>query len=109
MIEIMASFLFPVLNFIAFIVAIVVLIKQFKHGGALQGILGIITYTFWTFIWGWIKHRSFALTKLMVVWTVVSVVPLLLLPFFGMAMFGCDMPRFLASVVDSNIRVFKIR
>jgi hypothetical protein len=88
MTEMIVSILFPVLNFIGFIVAIIVLIKQFKHGGALQGILGIITCTFWTFIWGWIKHKSFALTKLMVVWTVVSVVPLLLIPVFGAAMFG---------------------
>lgn len=88
MTEMIVGILFPVLNFIGFIVAIVVLIKQFKHGGALQGILGIITCSIWTFIWGWIKHRSFALTKLMVVWTVVSVVPLLLIPVFGAAMFG---------------------
>lgn len=88
MTEMIVGILFPVLNFIGFIVAIIVLIKQFKHGGALQGILGIITCTFWTFIWGWIKHKSFALTKLMIVWTAVSVVPLLLIPVFGAAMFG---------------------
>ncbi len=85
---IVVSFLLPVLNFIGLIMGIVILIKQFKHGGALQGILGIITCTFWTFIWGWIKHRSLQLTKLMVVWTVVSVVPLLLIPVVGAAMFG---------------------
>ncbi|MGD9174239.1 MAG: tetratricopeptide repeat protein [Desulfobacterales bacterium] len=88
MTEMIVGILFPVLNFIGFIVAIIVLIKQFKHGGALQGILGIITCTFWTFIWGWIKHKSLAMTKLMVAWTVVSVVPLLLIPVFGAAMFG---------------------
>ena len=88
MTEMIVGILFPVLNFIGFIIAIIVLIKQFKHGGALQGILGIITCTFWTFIWGWIKHKRFALTKLMVVWTAVSVVPLLLIPVFGAAMFG---------------------
>ncbi len=85
---IVVSFLLPVLNFVGLIVGIVILIKQFKHGGALQGILGIITCTFWTFIWGWIKHKSLQLTKLMVVWTVVSVVPLLLIPVLGAAMFG---------------------
>ena len=88
MTEMIIGIVFPVLNFIGFIVAIVVLIKQFKHGGALQGILGIITCTFWTFIWGWIKHKSYALTKLMVVWTAVTVIPLLLIPVFGAAMFG---------------------
>ena len=85
---IIVSFLLPVLNFVGFIVGIVILIKQFKHAGVLQGILGIITCTLWTFIWGWIKHRSLELTKLMVVWTAVSVVPLLLIPVFGVAMFG---------------------
>lgn len=85
---IVVSFLLPVLNFVGLIVGIVILIKQFKHGGALQGILGIITCTFWTFIWGWIKHRSLQLTKLMVVWTVVSVTPVLLVPVLGAAMFG---------------------
>ncbi|MGD8993115.1 MAG: tetratricopeptide repeat protein [Desulfobacterales bacterium] len=88
MTEMIVGILFPVLNFIGLIVAIIVLIKQFKHGGALQGILGIITCTFWTFVWGWIKHKSLAMTKLMVVWTAVSVVPLLLIPVFGAAMFG---------------------
>lgn len=88
MIEMIVGILFPVLNLIGLIVGIVILIKQFKHGGVLQGILGIITCSLWTFIWGWIKHRSLALTKLMVVWTVVSVLPLLLIPVFGAAMFG---------------------
>jgi hypothetical protein len=88
MTELIVSILFSVLNFVGFIIAIIVLIKQFKHGGALQGILGIITCTFWTFIWGWIKHRGLAMTKLMVTWTVVSVLPLVLIPVFGAAMFS---------------------
>jgi cytochrome c556 len=100
---IVVSFLVPVLNFVGLIVAIVILIKQFKHGGALQGILGIITCTFWTFIWGWIKHRSLQLTKLMVVWTVVSVVPLLLIPVMGAAMFG-DILKIMGDVTgDPNL------
>jgi Flp pilus assembly protein TadD len=88
MTEMIIGIAFPVLSLIGFIVSIIVLIKQFKHGGALQGIIGIITCTFWTFIWGWIKHKSFAMTKLMVIWTVVTVVPLLLIPVFGAAMFA---------------------
>ena len=100
---IVVSFLVPVLNFVGLIVAIVILIKQFKHGGALQGILGIITCTFWTFIWGWIKHKSLQLTKLMVVWTVVSVVPLLLIPVMGAAMFG-DILKIMGDVTgDPNL------
>jgi Flp pilus assembly protein TadD len=88
MTEMILGFLIPVLSFIGFIISIIVLIKQFKHGGALQGILGIITCTFWTFIWGWIKHKSLALTKLMAIWTAVTVIPLLLIPIFGVAMFN---------------------
>ena len=97
---IIVSFLLPVLNFVGFIVGIVVLIKQFKHGGALQGILGIITCTFWTFIWGWIKHKNLALTKLMVIWTAASVVPLLLIPVFGMAMFA-EMSKMMAEIAGN--------
>ncbi|MBW2516952.1 MAG: tetratricopeptide repeat protein [Deltaproteobacteria bacterium] len=88
MTEMILGFLMPVLSFIGFIVSIIVLIKQFKHGGALQGILGIITCTFWTFIWGWIKHKNLALTKLMAIWTAVTVIPLLMIPIFGVAMFN---------------------
>jgi cytochrome c556 len=100
---IVVSFLLPVMNFVGLIMAIVILIKQFKHGGALQGILGIITCTFWTFIWGWIKHKSLQLTKLMVVWTVVSVVPLLLIPVMGAAMFG-DILKIMGDVTgDPNL------
>jgi hypothetical protein len=56
MLEMGLGILFPVLSLIGFIVFIIVLIKQFKHGGVLQGIIGIITCGLWTFIWGWIKN-----------------------------------------------------
>ncbi len=106
MTEMIVGILFPVLNFIGLIVAIVVLIKQFKHGGALQGILGIITCTFWTFIWGWIKCRSLALTKLMVIWTVASVVPLLMIPVFGAVMLG-DMYKMIGEITGDPSLVMK--
>jgi hypothetical protein len=77
-----------ILWLISFIVLVIVLIKQFKHGGALQGIIGIITCGLWTFIWGWIKHKSLAMTKIMILWTVLQVTPLVLLGVFGAAMFG---------------------
>ena len=82
------GFLLPVLSLIGLIVYIIVLIKQFKHGGALQGIIGIITCGFWTFIWGWIKHKSLAMTKLMIIWTIIQVTPLVLIGIFGAAMMG---------------------
>jgi len=88
MLEMGIGILLPVLSLISLIVFVIVLIKQFKHGGALQGIIGIITCGFWTFIWGWIKHKSLAMTKLMIIWTVIQVTPLVLIGVFGAAMMG---------------------
>lgn len=79
---------FPVLSLIGLILSIIVLIKQFKHGGALQGILGIITCTLWTFVWGWIKHRRLAMTNIMILWTLVTLAPFVLFGVFGAAMMG---------------------
>jgi len=74
----MLDFLYPALIIISWIVtviiAIVVLIKSFKVG-VLQGILGIITCFFFTFIWGWVKHSELKITKLMLLWTVLTIVP----------------------------------
>ena len=88
MLELSIGILLPVLSLIGFIVFVIVLIKQFQHGGALQGILGIITCGLWTFIWGWIKHRSLAMTKLMIIWTILQVTPIVLIGVFGAAMVG---------------------
>ncbi|MGW8301791.1 MAG: tetratricopeptide repeat protein [Desulfobacterales bacterium] len=88
MFEMGIGLLFPVLSLISLIVFIIVLIKQFKHGGVLQGIIGIITCGLWTFIWGWIKHKSLALTKIMIIWTIIQLTPLVLLGVFGAAMMG---------------------
>ena len=43
MLEMGIGILIQVLLLIGLILFVIVLIKQFKHGGALQGILGIIT------------------------------------------------------------------
>jgi hypothetical protein len=88
MFEMGIGLLFPVLSLISLIVFVIVLIKQFKHGGALQGIIGIITCGLWTFIWGWIKHKSLALTKIMIIWTIIQLTPLVLVGVFGAAMMG---------------------
>jgi hypothetical protein len=88
MLEMTIGILLPLLSLIGFIVFVIVLIKQFQHGGALQGILGLITCGLWTFIWGWIKHRSLAMTKLMIIWTVLQVTPIVLVGVFGAAMMG---------------------
>ena len=88
MFEMGIGLLLPVLSLISLIVFIIVLIKQFKHGGALQGIIGIITCGLWTFIWGWIKHKSLALTKIMIIWTIIQLTPLVLIGVFGAAVMG---------------------
>jgi len=88
MFEMGIGLLFPVLSLISLIVFVIVLIKQFKHGGALQGIIGIITCGLWTFIWGWIKHKSLAMTKIMIVWTIIQLTPLVLVGVFGAAIVG---------------------
>ena len=68
------------------IIFIIMLIKQFKHGGALHGIIGLITCGLWTFIWGWMKAKSHALTKIMIVWTILMIAPWALVGVFGMTM-----------------------
>ena len=88
MFEMGIGLLFPLLSLISLVVFIIVLIKQFKHGGALQGIIGIITCGLWTFIWGWIKHKSLAMSKIMILWTIIQLTPLVLLGVFGAAMMG---------------------
>ena len=88
MFEMGIGLLFPVLSLISLIVFVIVLIKQFKHGGVLQGIIGIITCGLWTFIWGWIKHKSLALTKIMIIWTIIQLTPFVLMGVFGAAIMG---------------------
>lgn len=88
MLQIGIGILLQALMLVGLILSIIVLIKQFKHGGALHGIIGIITCGLWTFIWGWIKCRSLAMTKLMITWTVVEVAPIVLVGIFGAAMMG---------------------
>ena len=88
MFEMGIGLLLPVLSLISLIIFIMVLIKQFKHGGALQGIIGLITCGLWTFIWGWIKHKSLALTKIMIIWTIIQLTPIVLMGVFGAAMMG---------------------
>ncbi len=75
-----------VIQIVGLIVFIMVLIKQFKHGGALHGVIGLITCGFWTFIWGWMKHKGLELTKTMILWTILIVSPMALVGVFGVAM-----------------------
>jgi len=60
-----------IVGIVSFIVSIIMLIKQFKHGGVLHGLIGLITCSLWTYIWGWMKHKSLQMTKIMVLWTIL--------------------------------------
>lgn len=53
---------------------IIVLIKQFQTAGPLHGIIGIITCSIWTFIWGWMNAGKLNIQKLMLIWTVLVVI-----------------------------------
>jgi len=53
---------------------IIVLIKLFKKEGPILGIVGILC-GFFTFIWGWIKHKQLELSKVMLIWTITIIVP----------------------------------
>ena len=73
-----------VANIVSLILFIVVLIKLFKNEGALKGILGFFCGIY-TFIWGWMKHKQLAMTKLMTVWSLMILLPFILLPVMGVS------------------------
>ena len=62
---------------------ITVLIKMFKNGSALMGIIGILTCGLFTYIWGWMKCKRLALTKVMIIWTIMILVPFGIVPVIG--------------------------
>lgn len=68
---------------LALICWILVLIKQFQNAGVVHGVIGIITCSIWTFIWGWINARKLNLTNIMLVWTVLCVLDIIMNLMFG--------------------------
>jgi tetratricopeptide (TPR) repeat protein len=52
---------------------------MFKNEGALKGIIGFL-FGIYAFIWGWIKHKELALTKIMVLWSALTVASVALVP-----------------------------
>lgn len=78
MVAVGLGILLPVIGLASFVFFIIVLIKQFSKGGILQGLLGLITFGLWTFIWGWIKHRQFNLTKIMMIWSACYVISIVM-------------------------------
>jgi hypothetical protein len=74
----MLSILALVCSIASFICFIIVLIKQFQEGGALHGIIGIITCGIWTFIWGWMNAGRLNIKNIMMIWTLLFVVSIIL-------------------------------
>jgi tetratricopeptide (TPR) repeat protein len=70
---------FLIMQIMSIVFFIIVLAKLFKNEGALKGILGFI-FGIYAFIWGWIKHKELALTKIMVLWSVFTVASIVLAP-----------------------------
>ncbi|MGZ8848109.1 MAG: hypothetical protein ACXW3C_16745 [Pyrinomonadaceae bacterium] len=74
----MLSILALVCSLASFICFIIVLIKQFQDGGALHGIIGIITCGIWTLIWGWMNATRLNIKNIMMIWTLLFVVCIIL-------------------------------
>ena len=73
-----------VANIVSLILFIVVVVKLFKNEGALKGILGLFCGIY-TFIWGWMKHKQLTMTKLMTVWSLMILLPFILVPVMGVS------------------------
>lgn len=67
-----------ILNVLALICFIIVLIKQFQNAGVVHGIIGIITCSIWTFIWGWMNATKLNIKNIMMIWTLVLIACLIL-------------------------------
>ena len=67
---------------VSLIVWIIVLMKLWKAEGALKGVLGFFCGLY-TFIWGWMKHKQLKMTKMMAVWSIAFVAPMILVPIMG--------------------------
>lgn len=52
---------------------VVVVIKQFKDAGPVHGIIGIVTCSLWTLIWGWMNAKRLDISKIMLAWSVILV------------------------------------
>jgi hypothetical protein len=74
----MLGILALVCSLASFICFIIVLIKQFQDGGALHGIIGIVTCGIWTFIWGWMNATRLNIKNIMMIWSLLIVVGIIL-------------------------------
>ena len=48
---------------------LIVLVRQFQSAGVFSGVIGILTFGIWTFIWGWINAREENIFGVMLVWS----------------------------------------
>lgn len=71
-------------NIVSLVIFFIVLVKLFKNEGALKGVLGFFCGIY-TFIWGWLKHKQLAMTKMMTVWSLMIVLPFVLIPVMGVS------------------------
>lgn len=62
---------------------VVMLVKQFKTAGVVHGIIGVITISLWTFVWGWINAGRLGIRKLMLLWTTTFILTIVLGIFTG--------------------------
>ncbi len=77
------GFLAPIIGLVSLVCFILVLIKQFQIGGAVHGIIGIITCGLWTLIWGWMNVDKTGQKTIMLIWTGLVILNLLLGVFGG--------------------------
>ena len=70
---------FLIMQIMSIVFFIIVLVKLFKNEGVLKGILGFI-FGIYTFIWGWMKHKQLAMTKVMVLWSAFTVASIVIVP-----------------------------
>ena len=75
---------FAITEIVGLILWIMVLIKMFKTDGALKGFIGLFCGIY-VFIWGWMKHKQLAMTKTMTVWSLMIVIPMLIVPVMGVS------------------------
>jgi hypothetical protein len=66
---------------------VLVLIKQFRTAGPIHGIIGIITCSIWTFIWGWMNATTLNIKNIMMIWTLLIVICIVLSFAFGISFY----------------------
>ncbi|MEN3331961.1 MAG: hypothetical protein V7641_1326 [Blastocatellia bacterium] len=76
------------LGLVYLVIWIIVLVKQFQIAGPVHGIIGIITCSIWTFIWGWMNADKAGIKNLMLIWTVVLVLRIVLGFIYGFSLYA---------------------